>query len=282
MKKKELEQQAISKDRDLVRSKSSLSSVESKYKLALAQLDILEKEKNALLSLRHNISSYVINPYKGGKSEATACLIASDWHYEETVNKEQVNGLNEFNLKVADIRIKNFFKNSLSLINICKKDVEIPVIVLALLGDFISGIIHDELLEGNQLLVTDAIIKVQSHLISGIKFLLTHTGSNLVIPCHSGNHGRITAKSRIATEYGNSLEFLMYNTLKMVFAEESRVKFLIPTGYHSYVTVYNKVLRFHHGHQLKYGGGVGGIYIPVNKAIAQWNKGIKADIDLFG
>jgi len=27
---------------------------------------------------------------------------------------------------------------------------------------------------------------------------------------------------------------------------------------------------------------VGGIYIPTNKAIAQWNKGVRADLDVFG
>ena len=42
------------------------------------------------------------------------------------------------------------------------------------------------------------------------------------------------------------------------------------------------MLRFHHGHGMKYGGGVGGIYIPINKAIAQWNKALRADLDVFG
>ena len=30
------------------------------------------------------------------------------------------------------------------------------------------------------------------------------------------------------------------------------------------------------------GGGVGGIYIPTNKAIGQWNKGRNVDLDVFG
>jgi hypothetical protein len=51
---------------------------------------------------------------------------------------------------------------------------------------------------------------------------------------------------------------------------------------HSYVKVYDTMIRFQHGHAIKYGGGVGGIYIPVNKAIAQWNKGRHADLDVFG
>jgi hypothetical protein len=41
-------------------------------------------------------------------------------------------------------------------------------------------------------------------------------------------------------------------------------------------------VRLHHGHGLNYGGGVGGLTIPVNKAISQWNKGVKANLDVFG
>ena len=33
---------------------------------------------------------------------------------------------------------------------------------------------------------------------------------------------------------------------------------------------------------MRYQGGVGGIFIPVNKAIAQWNRFKKAYLDIFG
>ena len=101
--------------------------------------------------------------------------------------------------------------------------------------------------------------------------------------CHSGNHARTTKKQRIATEAGNSLEHYMYYVMRDRYKENSRVKFQIATGYHSYVTFFDKyVVRFHHGHQINYQGGVGGITIPVNKAIAQWNKARLANLDVFG
>ena len=89
-------------------------------------------------------------------------------------------------------------------------------------------------------------------------------------------------KTRKATEAGHSLEYIMYNSLANYFRNEKRVKFLISKSYHSYVEVFDTTIRFHHGHNVRYGGGVGGIYIPVNKAIAQWNKLRWADIDCFG
>ena len=55
-------------------------------------------------------------------------------------------------------------------------------------------------------------------------------------------------------------------------------------GYHSYVRFFEGAyeIRFHHGHQVNYQGGVGGITIPVNKAIAQWNKARNVNLDVFG
>jgi len=92
----------------------------------------------------------------------------------------------------------------------------------------------------------------------------------------------MTQQQRIATEEGNSLERVMYHHLAVLFRNEPRLKWVISQGYHSYVTVLNTVIRFHHGHAIRYGGGVGGITIPVNKAIAQWNKSKVAGLDVFG
>ena len=74
----------------------------------------------------------------------------------------------------------------------------------------------------------------------------------------------------------------MYRNIALHFEHEKRLKFLIAEGYHIYLTVYGMVLRIHHGHALKYQGGIGGLYIPVGKAIDKWNKGRKADLDIFG
>ena len=168
------------------------------------------------------------------------------------------------------------------MLELCQKGTKIDTVILALLGDFCSLMIHEELMETNGCLPIEAMIKAQAMLASGIEYLLDHTTANFVVPCHSGNHGRITQKIRHSSEMGNSLEIYMYHNLAMYFAKNKRIKFLISTGYHTYIDVYDMKIRFHHGHAIRFGGGIGGIYIPVNKAIAQWNKGRHADLDVFG
>jgi hypothetical protein len=41
-------------------------------------------------------------------------------------------------------------------------------------------------------------------------------------------------------------------------------------------------MRMIHGYEVKFGGGVGGITIPIKKALAQWNGAVKADLTVMG
>lgn len=272
----------VEMDERVKKEKDKKQTVDKKYKFLLSQNEALVREREALLAINKPVRSFKIKPAPDVKSEATAFMIASDWHFEEVVKAEAVSELNEFNESIAHYRAKKFFQNGLKLYKKECQDAEIKNIVLALLGDFISGNIHEELLENNRLTPIKAIVEVQEVIVSGIKFLLENSDANLIIPCSVGNHTRITRQVHISTESGNSLEYFMYHNIATVFAGEPRVKVILSESYHTYIDVYDMRVRLHHGHAIKYGGGVGGITIPVNKAIAQWNRGRQADLDVFG
>jgi len=124
-------------------------------------------------------------------------------------------------------------------------------------------------------------------LVSGIKFLLEQTAPDvkIIIPCHSGNHGRFSLEQRVSTEAGFSLEHIMYFHLKKYFAGEPRIQFQIAEGYHTTTRLFDGGfnIRWHHGHQIKYNGGSGGITIPVLKSIEKWNTAIRdINLDVFG
>ncbi|MFA6338886.1 MAG: hypothetical protein WCW87_02425 [Candidatus Paceibacterota bacterium] len=252
-------------------------------KLLQDRLEKAEKERDAVRRLKDEISCYKITRRSDSEeSSATAVAVGSDWHIEERVDPSTVNDLNNSNLEITGKRATLFFQSLLRLIEAKQKSINIKTLILALLGDFISGSIHDELMEGNLLLPIDATLEVQKRIISGINFLLDNTDLDFVIPCHSGNHGRITKKQRHSTESGNSLEYIMYHNIADHFSDNPRVKFMISRGYHSFIDVEGFVIRFHHGHDIRYAGGVGGIFIPAYKAIAQWQKSRAVNLDVFG
>lgn len=285
-----IEPQAVTPAEKLAHEQAKLAAKnDDKQKLlneALKKLEIVENEKNAILDLTQRTPQIteIAPKTSSNTSESVAFVIASDWHSEEEVLPGQVGGLNKHNLEIGADRATRFWQGAHRLYDIFRRDTTIKTIVVGLLGDFITGSIHDDLVEGNLLAPGDAVYRVQNMLLSGLRFLLANTDADLLVVCHGGNHGRTTKEQRIASETGNSFEQYLYYNLRDLLANEPRVKFQIAEGYHSYVRLFDGkyTVRMHHGHGMNYGGGVGGMYVPVNKAIGQWNKGNKVDLDVFG
>lgn len=272
----------VAADRARRRAAFEHQQLKAKYQSALEQLTRQDALLSSLDALNANDGLFEIVPKESsGTSEGVVVMVASDWHVEQVVGPE-VGGLNRFNPDIARERVTKFFQHGLRLIRLLQQDIKINTVVLALLGDFINGTIHEEFSDTNSSLPTDALTTAQTMLIGGIDFLLSHFEGNLVLPCHSGNHARMTQKTRFAVENGYSLEYLLYLSLAQKYANEPRVQFAIGTGMHSYMRIFDTTIRFQHGHAIKYLGGVGGLFIPANKSIAQWSAAKHADLDVFG
>lgn len=282
MKKQKPNIDKITKLLEQVRKKDVLKELKLTQQDLIEQLEIERKRADAIVVLDREYKPVEIKANNKLFSEATAFAIASDWHFEEKVDPATVNYKNHYNLNVAEKSAINFFANSVRLLNICRKDIPIKNFVLGLLGDLMSGYIHDELVEDNQLSPTQTVIKLHDIICSGINYIMEETDCNIVVVCKIGNHSRTTVKKKYSTAYKNSYEWLLYHFIAREFKDNTRVKFIIENSYHTYLPVYDYVIRFHHGDYTLYQGGIGGITIPVNKAIAQWDKERKADLDVFG
>jgi hypothetical protein len=276
--------------REVVRQKRKLSKAtktafewKSIAKQLERELDAAEARLDTMLALQDAGKPIEIRARKrSGKNEATAWVLAGDWHVEEEVLPETVNGLNEFNLAIADKRIERYYQNIARVMEINRHGAEIGTIVHPLLGDFFSGHIHEDLVEVAQLSPTQSVQWLVRRIEGGIRFLLDETDpKHLIIPCCIGNHSRTTARPRIATAQDHSLEWLMYHWLADRFEHEKQVQFKIASGYHLMVDCHEMLVRVHHGDWVRYHGGIGGLSIPLLKAIAQWDKAIRADLDVI-
>lgn len=272
----------VEKDITVTRLRENKATSDKKYSAALDQVRTLSNALEAAIGLKAVTKTHKIAKSKSTGGEATAFMVASDWHVEEVVKPGQVNGVNEYNVDIARQRADNFFANGVRLVKLFQQGTRIDNIVVPLLGDFISGNLHEDSMEKNGLGVMEAIEFAKELIASGIKHILENTDCKITLVCHSGNHGRITKRVHWGTENQNSLEWLMYRSLAYMFKDESRVLFIIPESDVSYLDVYDMKIRFIHGHQVKYGGGVGGITIPMVKAVSKWDRVQPADLTVFG
>lgn len=277
--------QKVEEDRLIRKLKNENSELKNKYDHIHKEYESINRKLSIYESME-NITDKVIPieiEKNSPKGEATAIALYSDWHLEEQVLPEDVNDLNEFNLKIAETRASNCFSNTLKLIEKERQAVEINRLVIWLGGDFISGYIHDELIENNLLKPMPALIFAKDLLYSGIKYLNDHGKFNeILVVCNHGNHGRTTRRMHHSKGHENSYEWLLYQQLQDRFHENDRIKFSIAKSDIHYVKLYNKNIRFMHGHNVRYSGGIGGIGIPLNKAIHKYDSTIKADYTILG
>lgn len=221
--------------------------------------------------------------FASGLREAVAYIIASDWHVEEPVIPEKVNGLNEYSLAIADERIQRLMHEIKWNLELARTKYEVRDVVLALLGDFMSGHIHEELKKQNEIGPLDTVLWLFDRFRAMIEwFLKDKKLERLVIPCTGGNHGRITPKREISNGAETNLEWALYQLLAAFFRGEKRVEVVAPKADMVYVEIYDFLVRNVHGFQLKFAGGIGGLTIPLNKAVIGWNTGRDADVTCMG
>lgn len=273
-------------DSEIAELKSKLAKESARRKLAEQELAEAGEIADFLRELggdggaRHK-------PYKPKKPSgtATAVVCLNDWHGEERVDPATINGLNEYSLDIAEQRLATVADKALRLLETQRKLSNIKDLVVWIGGDIITGHIHEELAENSPLSPTQACQWAKRQIIGILDHWLEYADTaSLTVVTSYGNHGRTTAKSRIATAAQHSFEFWMYQQLGEIYAArgDNRITFKVETGYHNWLDIQGKRVRFHHGDWLRYNGGVGGIGIPVNKSINEWNKAQRADYDFFG
>ncbi len=274
----------IDTDRARFRLESQLKEYQDKYKDALSQLGDAEARAEVLLDIQQPVKPIKITVgAKSAKGEAVAIAQASDWHVEERVDPQTVNGLNEYNPEIAEARAQTYFKNLLKLVRKERQDVAIDTLILHVGGDLVSGYIHEELEESNYLSPVEAVQFAKRLILGGLKFLKEDGEfKRIVVPTSYGNHGRSGKKLRVSTGHKNSFEWMIYRDMAGLLANDDVISFQVVDGYFNYVECFGQWLRFHHGDAIKYGGGIGGVTIPLLRYLARVNMQRPATADFLG
>lgn len=219
---------------------------------------------------------FKFNKRKSGTRYAVALF--SDAHIEETVKAASVMGLNEYNIKIARERIEKYFANLVSCLNTDK----VEYLLFASLGDTISGFIHEELSQSNELTPLEATFEAQNLIYNGLKYICENTElKRIKFVGIVGNHSRVTKKIQHANGYKMSYEWLMYKNIeKQAEIEGLPIEFDIPESEMAIEdTSDGKRFLFIHGFQIKGSGNgtVCGIYPSLGRLSLKYGKVYKQD-----
>jgi len=132
---------------DIIRNKQNqIKALEKELRARATVNDTAESLRESIFGL----SAYTMEPpkwletakAKGGHLMEVPLVMASDWHWGETVDPDQVGGQNAFNRRIAKQRVKLLGSTIVSLCFEHAAFANYPGIVLCLGGDMITGGIH--------------------------------------------------------------------------------------------------------------------------------------------
>jgi len=203
-------------------------------------------------------------PAKMEHDEHTTLILLSDVHFSKRVTKEATQGANEFNVRIAEDRLNNFFANSVFLHK--KYNPDGTSVCLMLLGDMIEGYLRDSNLKENELTPAQEVVELLRIIKGGIEYILGECPKvkQIIVPCVSGNHDRTTLKVT-DTNFKDSYGYILYNALANYFENNSKVEFKIVSGDFCDFNIYGKTLVAIHGYQIKGGSSLGGYGAVIGK-----------------
>ena len=219
-----------------------------------------------LRQLIHNLDTSNIKPpaWLAGKKTSgmlgTPTLFLSDLHWGEVVFPAQVNGCNEYNMPIAQRRLKRVFGSTVNLLRDYLQG-DYNGIVVALGGDMVSGNIHEELRETNSANILAIVVDILENLIAGITQMADEFG-RVFVPCVVGNHGRLDRKPRAKGAVRDNYEWILYQFLARHFANDKRVTVLVSESLDCLYRVHNTRYLLTHGDQFRGGSGLAGPMVP--------------------
>lgn len=159
---------------------------------------------------------------KATEQEFVALL--SDLHAGEVVEDEATLGANAYDWPIMLARLDQYRASILSH----REHFAAPVkrLHVAMLGDMVSGSIHDELAQTNEL--PDAEIVVQlAYDLTGWLEALAEEFTDVVVVGVGGNHGRLSKKPQ-AKRAQSSWDWVVYRMVEGLMRRHPRVSFRFP------------------------------------------------------
>lgn len=179
-------------------------------------------------------------------------LLCSDWHWGEVVRPEEVMHVNAFNMDIANSRADRVFDKTLEILTTHMSGQHYEGMVLALGGDMVSGNIHEELRETNEKGIMEVMMALALKLREKI-LMVSKEFPDVMIPCVSGNHGRLSQKWRAKGKQKDNFDFMVYTMLQDMFRDTPNVRFVIPEATDVPFSTYHVNYLLTHGDQFKVG-----------------------------
>ena len=218
------------RERELVR----LTKLNEKGEVQLKML--VERIGEAVERVRPGYEPTAFKPSKNGRTAQELVLLFSDTHAAEVVTLEGTRGINEYNWTIMLDRMDKIRQAILS-----HKEhfgYEVSKLNVFMLGDMLSGQIHEELMVTNDRTLSEATVQFARDTIAWLEELAKDFPA-IHVAGVPGNHPRFAKKTQAKLIHNNA-DFIAYKVMEIFLEKHPQFSFDISTGGYSTQMIANK------------------------------------------
>jgi len=215
--RKEIYASEYQKERQKLLLNKGTTEFKNIVKITATQDRILEFLEEKLPKLKIKIPKVEFK--ETHKSTESFVMNIADFHIGEVINKDEMMGLNEYNLKIMEKRFNFYIRTVLNIRN--KLNYNFDELVIFFLGDIYSGDIHEELSITNEANIVDCFFSSVNMFFSAIVYLLNFF-PKIRVEGVVGNHTRMKKSIYYKQKYVN-WDYILYKTLEMM-AKKAGIK----------------------------------------------------------
>ena len=173
----------------LERAQGRVSQLQRLYNQALkekAAVDRLVETMDNAVRAADPVEVRPIPQPAAGKGEHRMVALLSDVHVGEVVSSAETNNLGAYDLELFYQRLDTWTAKVLELVELRRQRLHVPELSLFMLGDMVSGDIHDELVRTNDVMIVDQVVLAAQRIASAV----LHAESALRANRRDGSSGK--------------------------------------------------------------------------------------------
>jgi len=272
----------VRKDRKAAFVDKTADTVEKKLDMFRMRNDIISDKIEQSIK---KVPLVKISPYRPKrksslkKSEDMA-VVLSDLHIGHAHTLEETGGLSEYGVDIFKRRLKNLQSAVEGIYELHTHLYNIPTLHVMCLGDIVDGM--NQAGSWSPVYIDTPIFDQMFIGVNSMAELLANwltVFDNIVFYGVRGNHGRI-APSGAEKDYAN-WDSMAYETLKLMFKDNDRIKFVVPRTWWIMESIRGKNFLLVHGDQFRpKGSPAQGLHMF---SMSQWGMtGKKPDVTICG
>ena len=216
-----------------------------------------------------------ISGRKPSGTEHSLIALFSDAHVGEVVSPAETNNLSAYDMEIFEERMQIWTNKVVELVTLKRSELNIPRLELFMLGDIVSGSIHEELEISNEDNVIGQMVAATHHVSTALLQLAQHF-DEITVSVVAGNHGRMKRRPYFKQKQGMNWDTLIGQLLRLTLANQPNVKFILPGSHWMIRSVEGWRFLLMHGDGIR--GWAGLPWYGITRAVASFREMIGADI----